>query len=257
MIHIWDHVYGNQNNGIVMCKPMAIPESYEEMEMIDAGWLALDQKVFYEGRYQECFFQCRSTRINLKKYKEEKLSKYKGKKIQMMEIRPEQHNVEMTGLRSVYQKYLKRNCLPDNNDPFKVISDRDSFLIYYVQDVTNIIGFTKIKRYWFQEELLNYNSRKDLARLSPDQCYAVHTVFHANTIAMEHVAFNMESAWAKKKGMGEIYLGPGYGKTGIQKSKIPGFQWWTGTEWSSNRKSFEKICERDSKITKVKELDKL
>ena len=259
MIHIWNHSYGRQEQqDLVVCRPYAIPESYEEAEMIDNGWLALDTPIYYEGRWQECFYQSRSTRLKLQKYRAPKqVAQWQGETIQMMEIRPEQHNIEMTGLRSVYQKYIKRTGFRDLYDPFAHVQDRDAFLIYYVDDVTNIIGFSKIKRYWFQEELLNYNSRRDLARLHPDQCYAVESVLHANTVPISKVTVDMEATWAKKKGVNEFYLGSGYERSSIYKSTFRGFEWWTGIEWSTNKKQYVQLCERDSSLKKITDLANL
>ena len=259
MIHVWNHSYGRQEQqDLVVCRPYAIPESYEEAEMIDSGWLALDHPIYHEGRWQECFYQSRSTRIQLQKYRAPRTpALWKNQPIQMLEIRPEKHNVEMTGPRSVYQKYLKRTGFNDLYDPFENIQDRDAFLLYYQKDVTNIIGFSKIKRYWFQEELLNFNSRRDLARLHPDQCYAVESVLHANTVPISKVTVDMEATWAKNKGMQDFYLGSGYERSSIYKSSYKGFQWWTGTEWSNNKKRYVALCERDSSLKKISDLANL
>ena len=259
MIHIWNHSYGRQEQqDLVVCRPYAIPESYEEAEMIDNGWLALDTPIHHEGRLQECFYQSRSTRIALRKYRAPKSrAQWQGQTIHMMEIRPEQHNIEMTGLRSVYQKYLKRTKFRDLYDPFAHVQDRDAFLIYYLGDVTNIIGFSKIKRYWFQEELLNFNSRRDLARVHPDQCYAVESVLHANTVPISKVTIDMEATWAKKRNVSEFYLGSGYETSSIYKSQFKGFEWWTGTEWSTDKKRYVQLCERDSRLKKISDLANL
>ena len=88
MILVWDHSHGKQEQqDLVVCRPYAIPESYEEAEMIDSGWLALDRPIYHEGRLQECFYQSRSTRIQLKNYRAPKTeATHRGEKIQMMEI---------------------------------------------------------------------------------------------------------------------------------------------------------------------------
>ena len=221
MIHIWNHSYGRQEQqDLVVCRPYAIPESYEEAEMIDTGWLALDTPIYHEGRWQECFYQSRSTRLKLQKYRAPKqAAQWQG--------------------------------------PFAHVQDRDAFLIDYLGDVNNIIGFSKIKRYWFQEELLNFNNRKDLARQHPDQCYAVESVLHANTVPISKVTVDMEAAWCKKKGMHELYLGSGYERSSIYKSTYKGFQWWTGTQWSTNKKQYVQLCERDSRLKKITDLANL
>ena len=259
MIHIWNHSYGRQEQqDLVVCRPYAIPESYEEAEMIDNGWLALDTPIYHEGRWQECFYQSRSTRLQLQKYRVPKqVAQWQGEPIQMMEIRPEQHNIEMTGLRLVYQKYIKRTGFRDLYDPFAHVQDRDAFLIYYLGDVTNIIGFSKIKRYWYQEELLSSTNKKDLWRSHPEQCHAIESVLHANTVPISKITVDMEATWAKKRRISEFYLGSGYERSSIYKSTFRGFEWWTGTEWSTNKKKYVQLCERDSSLKKITDLANL
>lgn len=44
------------------------------------------------------------------------------------------------------------------------------------------------------------------------------------------------------------YVCPGYEQTCIWKSRFPGFEFWTGTEWSSDKITYEKLCLQDSRI---------
>ena len=85
---LFDHTFGKQEQqDLVVCRPYAIPESFEEAEMLDQGWLALDKPIYHEGRYQECFYQSRATRLNLKNYRAPKRTpQYGGKPIEIMEI---------------------------------------------------------------------------------------------------------------------------------------------------------------------------
>ena len=63
---IFDHILGKQEDqDLVICKPLAFFDMAEEMEALDTGWLALDHPVMDK----EVFYQSRSTRINLQKYK--------------------------------------------------------------------------------------------------------------------------------------------------------------------------------------------
>ena len=256
---LYDHSFGKQEQqDLVVCRPYAIPESFEEAEMLDQGWLALDKPIYHEGRWQECFYQSRATRLNLKNYRAPKRTpQYGGKKIELMEIIPNTDNVAMTGLTRIYNKYIKRTGFADLYSPFEHIRDRDSFLIYYQDDVTNIIGFSKIKRYWFQEELLSYNNRRDLHKLHPNQCVAVESVLHANTVPISKITVDMEATWAKKQNIRDLYLGSGYELGSVYKSTYRGFEWWTGTEWSRNKDKFVKLCQRDSRIKKIKDLSNL
>jgi hypothetical protein len=262
MIILWDHSYGKQEQQhLVVCRPLGIPESYEEAEMITGGWLASDRPIWHEGRWQEAFYQSRSTRVRLHNYRrptKEKQYLYNGRPIQMMEIRPEKNFLRWTGLQQVYDAYLKRTGYRDLYNPLTHINARDTFLLYYQDELTNLIGFTKIKRYWWQEDIMSLSRGfdDDDAVGDPDQCLAIESVMHANTVPISKITLEMELAWAKRKGCDYFYMGSGYEKSSIYKAHVPGFQWWTGTTWSSNKKRYIALCERDSKISKIQDLAK-
>ena len=259
MILLWDHSHGKQEQqDLVVCRPYALPESFEEAEMLDNGWLALDRPFWAEGRWQEVFYQSRSTRIRTRLYPsaQQKPYLYQGKPLQMMEILPEKNFLRWTGMQQVYEQYLKRNGFRDLYNPLEHLNARDSFLLYYTGEVTNIIGFTKIKRYWFQEELMSlahpYRNRAEIK----DQCTAMESVMHANIAPISKVTLEMELAWAKRQGVDHFYTGSGYEKSSVYKAHIPGFQYWTGTTWSSNKRRYIRLCKRDSKISKILDLAK-
>ncbi len=76
---IFDHTLGKQEQqDLVICRPMAIVDQDEEAEAIDRGWLALDHPVMK----REVFYQSRSTRIDIDKYKPRyKQHRYEGQDI--------------------------------------------------------------------------------------------------------------------------------------------------------------------------------
>ena len=56
------------------------------------------------------------------------------------------------------------------------------------------------------------------------------------------------------KTTGYAYLGPGYERSSIYKADIPGFEWWTGKEWSSDKEVFKDLCKNDSTIRSLNDL---
>ena len=54
-----------------------------------------------------------------------------------------------------------------------------------------------------------------------------------------------------------MYLGFGYEKSCIYKADYEGFEFWTGEEWSDDTEHYKWLCERDSKIIKTSDLDKI
>ena len=53
------------------------------------------------------------------------------------------------------------------------------------------------------------------------------------------------------------YVCPGYERTCIWKSRFPGFEFWTGSKWSRDKKVYTDLCITDSEIKDVDDLDKV
>jgi len=232
----------------VICRPMAIVDQDEEAEVIDRGWLALDHPV--GGR--EVFYQSRSTRIDLDKYR----PRYKQHKLNGEEIGYKiidaSEMVKLLSLPSIYKQYMKRKNFGVDYDPFGHYHKRDQFMVFYVGTADNIVGFTKQKRYRYQED--NYSTidtfdSKDLA--------GVESVIHANTARISDITLDMEIEWAANNYVRYFYMGSGYELSSEHKANYRGFEWWTGTEWSRNKKQYRKLCRRDSKIETLRDLGNL
>ena len=52
-----------------------------------------------------------------------------------------------------------------------------------------------------------------------------------------------------------MYLGFGYEKSCIYKADYEGFEFWTGEEWSDDIERFKFLCERDSGLKSLDQLD--
>ena len=89
-----------------------------------------------------------------------------------------------------------------------------------------------------------------------DECGAIESVMHACTVPIAKLTLEMELSWAKRMQVEEFYMGAGYERSSIYKANIPGFQWWTGAKWSTNKKKYIELCERDSTVSKILDLAK-
>ena len=246
---IFDHTLGKQEHqDLVICRPMAIVDQDEEHEALDRGWLALDHPVL--GR--EVFYQSRSTRINLDLYRSRyKEHTYNGEKIGY-KIIDASEMVKLLSLPSIYRQYMKRKNFGADYDPFGHYHKRDQFMVFYIGTADNIVGFTKQKKYRWQED--NYSTidtydAKDLAGLE--------SVIHANTIPISDITLDMEIDWASDNYVSYFYMGSGYEQSSEYKANYRGFEWWTGTQWSTNKKEYRRLCRRDSRIEKLSDLGNL
>ena len=66
-----------------------------------------------------------------------------------------------------------------------------------------------------------------------------------------------EMSYAKTHNIKYNYLCPGYETNCIWKSNFPGFQWWDGSNWQTDKERYERLCERDSQLKNIFELDNI
>ena len=246
---LFDHTLGKQEQqDLVICKPMAIVDQDEESEALDRGWLALDQPVMD----REVFYQSRSTRIDVDKYKPRyRRHTHDGQEIGYKVIDASEM-VKLLSLPMIYKQYMKRKNFGADYDPFAHYHARDQFMVFYLGTADNIVGFTKQKRYRYQEDnystIDTYDSR-DLAGLE--------SVVHANTIPISDITLDLEIEWASNNFVRYFYMGSGYEQSSEYKANYAGFQWWTGTRWSTDKRQYRKLCRRDSRIETLKDVGTL
>ena len=246
---LFDHTLGKQEQqDLVICKPMAIVDQDEESEALDRGWLALDQPVMD----REVFYQSRSTRIDVDKYKPRyRRHTHDGQEIGYKVIDASEM-VKLLSLPTIYKQYMKRKNFGADYDPFAHYHARDQFMVFYLGTADNIVGFTKQKRYRYQEDnystIDTYDSR-DLAGLE--------SVVHANSIPISDITLDLEIEWASNNYVRYFYMGSGYEQSSEYKANYKGFEWWTGTRWSTDKRQYRKLCRRDSRIETLKDVGNL
>ena len=237
---IFDHTFGKQEQqDLVVCRPLAHVEHDEEEEVLENGWLALDHPV----NGHEVFYQSRSTRINFNRYRPRfKHPQYKGEDIGY-KIIDASEMVRLLSLPHIYKKYLARKSFPNLYDPFAHYHKRDQFMIFYIGRADNIIGFTKQKRYSYGQD-----HHIDIDDIDSMQCSGVESVIHANTVPVGAQTLEIELMWAANYSIPYYYLGSGYEASSEYKASWRGFEWWTGTEWSTNKRLYRRLCRRDSRL---------
>jgi len=246
---IFDHTLGKQEHqDLVVCRPMAIVDTDEEHEALDRGWLALDHPIM--GR--EVFYQSRSTRINLDLYRPRfKSHAHEGQQIQY-KIIDASEMVKLLGLPHIYDMYMKRKNFGVDYNPFQHYHQRDQFMVFYTGTADNIVGFTKQKKYKYPDE--NYST---IDTFESTDLAGLESVIHANTIPISDITLDLEIAWAQDNYVRYFYMGSGYEASSEYKANYRGFEWWTGTEWSTNKKEYRRLCRRDSRIEKFSDLGNL
>jgi len=251
---IFDHTVGKQEDqDLVLCRPLAVVDPEEETEALERGWLALDHPL----NGQEVFYQSRSTRIALEDWE----PKFKTWKIDNEEIRLKHIEandlVKLLGLPNIYKQYMKRKGFKMDYDPFTHMHKRDSFLIFYVKEMDNIVGFTKLKSYMYQEDAFGRYTRQLGDDLDEVIFAAYESCLHCNLHPVSQITLDMEIKWAKDRDAHHYYLGSGYENSSAYKSKQKNFEWWTGTYWSKSKKQYQKLCRSDSRTTTLQDVSKV
>ncbi len=250
MQFIWDHTFGKQEQqDLVVCKPMAIFDDGEESEAIEHGWLALDEPV--GGK--EVFYQSRSTRINMERFRPRfREHKWQGQRVELKVIDASEM-VKLLGLPEIYKQYMKRKKFGADYNPFGHYHKRDQFMLFYIGAADNIVGFTKQKRYHWQEDYTG-PTIDDMDQLSLS---GLESCIHANTVPISAITMDLEMMWAADNSVPYYYMGSGYEKSSEYKASWRGFEWWTGMEWTSNKRLYKRLCRRDSEISQFSSLGNL
>jgi len=248
---IWNHSFGQQEQqDLVICRPWALTEGEEDAEMLDSGWLLLDHR--HRGR--ECWYQSRSTRVDIDRYSPRfRKHQHDGVDITVKTIHPRTtDDLALTGIHAIYQDYIERKGFRDLYDPLQYLDDRTQFLLYYLHD--RCVGFTKMRVYHWQESMDHYTDDLLFPEINTGSLPGIESVLHASSLPISAMTLDMEIQWARDLGAHCFYMGPGYERGSEYKCSYKGFEWWTGEKWSTQKKSYRRLCKRDSDLEMVKDL---
>lgn len=201
-------------------------EREEYSEALKTGWFPYSNKFW---------FQSRSTRINISKYKPSKKILKLSNKIKAF---PSLNFSEdrKTFLKSIYNKYLTYKDFDDRSLTINdMIKNSDGALYYFYN--AKIIGFSFYK-------IIND------AYLSIEFAWD----YEQPKLSLGHVSIYHEIMYAKMKRCKYFYMSSGYETCSLYKADYPGFEWWTGSNWSKDVDQYKKLCYADESI-KVENFD--
>jgi hypothetical protein len=213
------HFYGSQekHNLELICLQL-ITDGLDEKEALEHGWL------YYDAEW----YQCRSTRLEIAKFKRETLPSCCTITI-LKEPNPK--------LKQIYQQFLKFKGFKNVNDPFGD-KDRQGYLV--VEDAGIAVAFTRFNHYQggLESQYTAWN-------------------YHNPKLSIGMKIITCEVDYARSLGLDYLYLGEGYEASSAYKANLRGFEWWTGNEWSTDTEQYKELCFRDSKIRSIRDLAKL
>lgn len=215
----------------------------EEDIALKEGWLPDDYLIKKDSLgniLKSHWYQARQTRINLEKFSDTRSTRKARKKCKNITtkcLNAKEININI--LNEIFDKYFEYRGFKKWELAPLILSEshRKYFLIYYLnekpiaftfmRDVGSNSVFSTQFAWDYEEPKLYLGKYANLAEI--DYCI--------------------------ESGKDYMYLGFGYEKSCIYKADYAGFEFWTGEEWSDDIERYKFLCERDSNIEKVSDLD--
>jgi hypothetical protein len=136
----------------------------------------------------------------------------------------------------VYEAYKAHkgfsDHLPIQETYDKVDRDHKSAIMFYKDSV--LIGFTLLRLHSPALESMQF-------------CWD----YAEPKLRLGYLSQDVEFYLAKQSYCTHVYIGPGYEQACYYKSRLPGFEWWTGEEWSTDKELYRKLIARDSEIQTI------
>lgn len=237
----FDHITGKLTNyDLIYSLPLAEFEDSEYDYAFENGWIPLSW--YYTELKNLTWINARNTRLVLDKVEFSKKQKYvlrkKDIKVKIL------NSFDYDLLSTIYKKYVKyRNFYEEGfeNDS-EVFEKKDyidwKYFIYYYKDTP--VAFTEFKVF-DNKHVLSGQFAWD---------------YENPKLGLGTYATLYEIDWSYKNKYKNYYLSYGYETTSKYKSKYKGFEFWNGKEWVNNKSMYNKLCDNDSSIESIKDLNK-
>lgn len=217
----------------------------EEDKALCEGWLPDDYLIKKDSLgniLKSHWYQARQTRINLSKFLDTRSTRKARKKCKQITTKClNAKEIDLNILQDIFDKYFEyRNFKKWDLEPLILAEPhRKYFLIYYLNEKP--IAFTFLRdvgssSVFSTQFAWDYENPK------------LYLGKYANLAEIDYCIANNKNY---------MYLGFGYEKSCMYKADYKGFEFWTGENWSDDTEQYKWLCERDSKIIKTSDLDKI
>jgi len=217
-----NNFYGSQDKYDLQLVKLALDlEDSCESDALACGWS------IYNGKW----YHSRLVRINLALYNKT------PKLIPSHRVAHEHDIRKIDGLTDVYDKFISHKKYPIVYDLLSD-ADRSSAMVIYKNDIP--VAATKFIEYDYgiesQFTIWDYAEPK---------------------LSLGKKIVDYEVQYARDSGHEYLYIGPGYGENSAYKAGFPGFEWWTGDNWSTDKDKYLEQCRSDDSVTDLCDLNKL
>jgi len=237
----FDHITGKLTNyDLIYSLPLAEFEDSEYDYAFENGWIPLSW--YYTELKNLTWINARNTRLVLDKVEFSKKQKYvlRKKDIEVKILNSFDYDL----LSTIYKKYVKyRNFYEEGFESDSEVFEKKDYIdwkyfIYYYKDTP--VAFTEFKVF-DNKHVLSGQFAWDYE--NPKLGLGTYATLH-------------EIDWSYKNKYKNYYLSYGYETTSKYKSKYKGFEFWNGKEWVNNKFMYNKLCDNDSSIESIKDLNK-
>ncbi len=208
-------------------KVFAEPKDQEHLEALEKGF------IYSNDHGKEYWMQSRGTRCDL--------SKYDVENPVIDDLRIEFNS----NWSDKHYTIFKQFCQKKN---FKMY-DEDTYIIPENSPIAD-----NLVSYYYKDKLVAWSKLRYFREASTYETNLFIWDYSNPKLKLGENSFIIELNWIKDKTTGYAYLGPGYERSSIYKADIPGFEWWTGKEWSSDKEIFKDLCKNDSTIRSLNDL---
>jgi len=213
------HLFGSQERwDLQLVKQELEVDSLDEREALSKGWL-----------FCNSWYPCRSVRI--------KLDKYKSKPLKYKYYISDYDDQAKALSHTIFQDFLKYKNF---NTDYNIFTDLERSKWLFLEEDNRNVTFTKFNMYdgGIESQFTAWN-------------------YHKPKLSLGKVIVDYEVEFARNMGFDYLYIGQGYENGSKYKSSFKGFEWWTGSEWSTDKELYEQYCDRDSKINSLNDLEEL
>ena len=240
----FDHVTGKLTNyDLIYSLALANFEEKEYCYAFENGWIPLSW--YYTKLKNLTWINARNTRLLLNKFT---FSKKQRKILRKKDIRVEVYDKLDDALfiiiSDIYKKYVqyKKYYEKDFEEDSEVFEKEDyidwKYFIYYYKDKP--VAFTEVKVF-DSKHVLTGQFAWDYQ--NPKLGMGTYATLH-------------EIDWSIKNKCKKYYLSYGYEKSNLYKSRFDGFEFWNGRGWMNNKSLYKKLCEHDTDIDSLSDLNK-
>ena len=232
----FDHITGQlTHHDLIYSLTLAEFEPDEYDYAFDNGWIPLPW--YYIKMNKLTWLNARSSRIILDKFTFSKKQKYKLKAEVTFKVvnKIDEETKKQQG--DIYRKYAKYKGY-DEEDFFAFREDPIDWktFLYYQND--KLIAFTEF--YDFGKHLFTGSFAWD---------------YEDYKLGVGTFATLSEIKWAIDNCYEKYYLSYAYEKSSLYKAKYDGFEFWTGRKWLTDKDTYIKLCNNDSQINTLENLN--